>query len=587
MCFRIQRWALKKDWSVQIDGQTVTASMYDLDVGPKPVDVIPAPPPAMFYAIPFGPVWAPYQIQAASNDALFPGEWTFDSDQEYIPMTDGSSQANLIVTGKLPVNEFSATGAGAPGIGAITQVATGGSLPAETTLYVTICAIDSSGLPSVPARIAIVGTGTLEGGTITLSGITWPAVSGLVSYVLFIGTQDDLICAQATGTLTAGAGNTYTPSSITFGGPLVRSTWALPSPYVAKVRMKAKPGINHGIVGLGVTSVSANTIVCTGLVGETIGAGATLVGRALSVIGRQTGSAPYFSCTISAVNWTTGALTVSPDPNGIVLAGDAVVIRNQADAPNTGTYTSITDSGYINSMENGGAGLVVNGVVGALIRAIAGTGRGTRPRKIMANTATSLTWDLPMQLDETSVWIIEGATWQFSADTTLIDNASPLTAASLTVPAANYTHQAMVIAGFTVDVNGNESPDGDAPIREDWIYGAPGSNASPGVTLQVDGTLAIGSNLAPIVALNASYTPQSVVAYVKTGPTGAGLTCNINVGGTLWMTLTIPAGAESVASTAAQLTAAGAIAGGVNITFDITAVGTTVPGADLSIFIYF
>ena len=43
MCFRVQRWSLKKDWSVQIEAQTVTASMYDLDVGPKPMDVAPAP----------------------------------------------------------------------------------------------------------------------------------------------------------------------------------------------------------------------------------------------------------------------------------------------------------------------------------------------------------------------------------------------------------------------------------------------------------------------------------------------------------------------------------------------------------------
>jgi hypothetical protein len=34
----------------------------------------------------------------------------------------------------------------------------------------------------------------------------------------------------------------------------------------------------------------------------------------------------------------------------------------------------------------------------------------------------------------------------------------------------------MLLAGFTVDVNGNESPDsGDAPIREDWIYGSLGT----------------------------------------------------------------------------------------------------------------
>ena len=40
------------------------------------------------------------------------------------------------------------------------------------------------------------------------------------------------------------------------------------------------------------------------------------------------------------------------------------------------------------------------------------------------------------------------------------------------VPVDNYINQPMVIAAFTVDVNGNESPDGDAPIRKDWIYGA-------------------------------------------------------------------------------------------------------------------
>ena len=168
MCFRIQRWSLKKDWSVQIEAQTVTASMYDLDVGPKPMDVVPAPMPALFYQIPLGPVWAPYQVQASSSDALFPGEWTFDSDQEYTTLADGSALASLILTGKLPVNEFSATGAGAPGIGSISQSTTGGSLPADITLWAGVCAIDSNGVPSVPSNIAFIGTGTASGGTFSL-----------------------------------------------------------------------------------------------------------------------------------------------------------------------------------------------------------------------------------------------------------------------------------------------------------------------------------------------------------------------------------------------------------------------------------
>jgi hypothetical protein len=194
-------------------------------------------------------------------------------------------------------------------------------------LRVAICAIDSNGLPSAPSNIVIVGTGPADGGSITLNGITWPAVTGMASYVLFIGTQDDLICAQATAALAAtGGGTTYTPGSITFGGPVARSTWALPSPYVSKVRIKAKMGINHGIVGVGVDSVSTGTIVCGGMIGATIGTGASWVGRAVSVIGRPTGSTPYASFTITAFNSTTGALSVTPNPAGIVLA--AVVARN-------------------------------------------------------------------------------------------------------------------------------------------------------------------------------------------------------------------------------------------------------------------
>jgi hypothetical protein len=86
--------------------------------------------------------------------------------------------------------------------------------------------------------------------------------------------------------------------------------------------------------------------------------------------------------------------------------------------------------------------------------------------------------------------------------------------------------------------------------------------------------------------LNATRTPNEVVALVGTAPTGAGLTVNINVGGALWMSLTILSGTLSVQATSAQLTAAGSIAGSASMTLDITAVGTTVPGSNLSVFIY-
>ena len=592
MCFRIQRWSLMKDWSVQIEGQTVTQSMYDLDVGPKPIDVAPAPMPALFYSIPLGPAWAPYQIQANASDALFPGEWTFDSDQVYVPLQDGSAQANMVITGKQPVNEFSATGAGAPGIGSVAVNATGGVLPANTTYWVAICALDANGVPSVPSNIAIVGTGSAIGGSITLNGITWPAVTGLASYVLFIGSQDDLICAQATGTLTAtGGGTTYTPGSITFGGPVVRSTWALPSPYVAKVRVKAKLLRHSGVIGAPVTTVSTNTIVSTDLA-DTSSTPFNATGRVLSIIGRPNSSTPFASFNITAHVPSTGTFTLDRDPTGIVQGGgdnvgDAFAIRNQADnlSWQAEAVTTVNDNGYKN-VANGYTGLTAGAEVGNLIRIIAGTGRGQAPSTITANTSTSLTFQPALTMDNTSVWIIEGPNWIPPVDSTSIGNASPLTPVALSLPTANFIKQPMLIGGYTVDVNGNESPDGDAPVREDWVYGAAGNNASPGATLQVDGTLAIGSNQAPPLQLSANRTPSSVVALAGTAPTGAGITVNINVGGTLWMSLTIAAGNTSVQATSAQLTTAGQIAGGSNITLDITAVGTTVPGANLSVFIY-
>jgi len=476
MCFRIQRWTLKKDWSVQIEGQTVTQSMYDLDIGPKPTDVAPAPPPPIFYPIPFGPAWAPYQIQAAANDALFPGEWTFDSDQEYNTLSDGSQQAVMLITGKLPVTQFSPTGAGAPAIGPVAQSSAGGSVPPCATLYLSICALDANGLPSVPSNIAVLGTGILGTDSFTLNNITWPAVTGLASFVLFIGVEDDLICEQITGTLTpAGGGTTYGPASISFAGPVARSTWAMPTPYVSRVRVKAKLLVHSGVAGIGVTGLSANTVICAWMVDPAGTFDPT--GRILSAIGRPNGKTPFASFNITAFNKTTGAMTVDRDPTGILLIGDAVVIRfvGTSLTANPTLVTQVTDTGCQN-ITNGYGGMKPGAEVGNLIRIIQGTGRNQPPSTITANTGTQLTFQPPLLMDITTVWIVEGPSWANQADSSAAGNASPATPTTLSLPTQNFILQPMLIAGFTVDVNGNESPDdGSAPVREDWIYGTLGT----------------------------------------------------------------------------------------------------------------
>jgi hypothetical protein len=466
MSFRIQKWTLKKDWSVQLDGQTVTDSMYDLDVGPKPMDVVPAPMPPMLYPIPLGPAWAPYQVQAASWDALFPGEWTFDSNQVYDSLADPSVRASLVITGRLPVTAFS-PGAGGPVVGTISQSSTGGSLPANATVRVALCALDANGLPTPPSKILIIGTSDSGADTFTLSNITWPAVTGLTGYVVFASTQDDLICAQASGA--------NTPSSITFAGPLVRSTWALPSPYVAKVRIKAKPYGHFGILGVPVDAVTVpNQITCVQLI-DNSGTPPNLVGRILSVIGRPSTSTPFLSVTITAYDPTTGALAVSPN-SSLIQVGDIVVVRMRADASNESNPTQISDAGWINS-QNNWQGLTPGVEVGQVLRVIQGAGRG-QLRKLTGNTATGFSWDIPLLLDETSVWIIESPNWQYQADSIAMGNADYQHQTTLIIPAANFANKPILIAGFTVDINGNESPDGDNPIREDWIFGSPGAFGS-------------------------------------------------------------------------------------------------------------
>lgn len=480
--FRIQSWRLLKDWSIEIQAKSVTVSMYDLDMGPKPADVTPNPLPRIFFPVPIGPEWAPFEIQANGADALWPSEYTFDLAQSYTELADKSQQATLAVTGKLPVTAFIPN---CPGpiisAGKITQSTTGGFIPGGITLRVSICATDiASDHSSPPSDVILIqipaGTNTNQ---FTIDGISWPAnFPGLTGYTVFISDKDDLICLQANGALTDTGGGIYAPTSITFTGPLQRSTIALPDPNITNVKLKSKllwiPGVTGGLVSYanGTTAVSVDMIDPKGV--------DNWAGRVLIAVGRNNASGPFASWRITAFDPLSGTFTldrsctIAGHPEWSLEPDDACVVGTLG-YDNSSNPNVITDAGFGSSENFPGhvarSGLIASYFRGMILRVIAGTNRGAMA-KVVDNDATSLTLDVPVVLGVDSVWIVEDLGWGNIVETQKLPNANSQLAASVAIPTPNKVGGALVVGGFTVDVNGTESKDPDAPVRMLYLYGS-------------------------------------------------------------------------------------------------------------------
>ena len=77
-----------------------------------------------------------------------------------------------------------------------------------------------------------------------------------------------------------------------------------------------------------------------------------------------------------------------------------------------------------------------------------------------------------------------------------------------------------------------------------------------------------------------SVTPANITVQLKQAPAGAALVVVVYVNGVVYATITVPAGATSASvATSTQIVA------GQLIRVDITAVGTTYPGSDMTVFI--
>lgn len=99
--------------------------------------------------------------------------------------------------------------------------------------------------------------------------------------------------------------------------------------------------------------------------------------------------------------------------------------------------------------------------------------------------------------------------------------------------------------------------------------------------MQADGTLAIEAAPSPPLPVAIATSVRDVFARLALAPAGAGITITVKRNGAAYATVTIPAG-QTVSNTVSGAALA-ALQPGDLLTFDITGVGSTYPGSDLTV----
>jgi hypothetical protein len=221
------------------------------------------------------------------------------------------------------------------------------------------------------------------------------------------------------------------------------------------------------------------------------------------------------------------------------------------------------------------------------MRWIYGAGRDTTAT-IASNTATRLYADFPATPDSTSRGIVLSSSIASTGRSAgPIDSWNPNNEVDTVVELPNVAGMSYFVLGLTANAAGDRANPNNSPWREIYLAGGAGAGqGSLGLQLTVQGTLAIGSDLSPRTQLSRTVRAVRVRAEVKQAPTGADLVVVLKLGATTWLTLTIADGDTFVEATSGEIAGASDLTADTNIRLDVTAAGTTFPGADLTVSIY-
>ncbi len=406
--------------------------------------------------------WGPVGIAPASGDPMYDEtDQTFTLAEVHETAADGTIITKLAISGKQPVNLF--TGA-PPTVGRQgTTASSGGTfLGSGRTYFIAVVSLDAFGAPSAPSilcQVVVTNVGTAN--TITVPILGWP--SGAVGYIAYVGNSPQLLTEHASGG--------STPSSITINSFEVRGK-GMPDPEFDRMRTKIKRVVHSGVWGQPVDVVAPNAFTIDAA-GWTTNEWA---GYDVSILGRAAGG-DLAILNYSVVSNTADTLTVTPDPDGDVVLGDAIIMRSK---PTVGS-NYVEDALWENTLENSGAGLAVDAEAGMILRVISGPGAGFC-YPIASNTSTRIyiqgEW-LPGQTPTSaSRYIVEAPDWQVNITGDSLNNADLDKALPLSVEVTNYRQQVVLVQVVTLDGGQNEAIDSLCPVREIYVFG--GSSPSIG-----------------------------------------------------------------------------------------------------------
>jgi hypothetical protein len=471
---RVQKWTLNPDFSIDITASPTTDSMYDLDVGPKPVDVPAAPVIPETLPSPTGLAWMPNLVAPFAGDPLYTdaSERTFDIWQDYTITKDGNWSPAIWVAGEQVVNHFLAPVQ--PTIVGIT-LTSGGTLNGPQVVYAAVvqrAATSTGGMGySVPSNLAAIYIPAGATGQQVNLALT-PAPSGSwTDWELYCGNDRRRIARQ--GTATSGA----LPGSLSIPGPIHHMTQGLPEGSARRIRIAAKLVHHSGVAGVSVTSVTApNQIVCTDFVGSTD----NWINRIVSALADASdGSAPLWNFQVTGFNSSTGTFTVTPncvvagDPGNSVEAGDVLIVRSTATAAGTDYIEDSLWNNFVAENQFGSPGLTPGQEQGRLYRILRGTGAG-QVRQITGNTAIRISIQPPWDTvpDATSIGIVEAPEYPDATVTSDFDVSSPgNTFQRLVVD--NLGDRVILVTGYLIDDQGLITDEEFAVSRELYIFGEP------------------------------------------------------------------------------------------------------------------